>query len=278
MISGLLINSGLINKLESSQELENILKLLYVTEKHLMKSVEQRILKVEDVEVIFEHFISIYFANNDQLLFYGEKFVDYNQLNDAKYLTMVCETRIYSEMKFREEKLLTNCINTISCILVNFGFSPEDLVDLNEKSQNDGEFIQKMFMSRLEMILKKIIDQVLVIDVKDLYTLKTDPEEYYATINRDLDEEFYLRESAKALLKHISDNIGEEIIINLAQQVVTEMTNFSIENVREYRQVLRRESNYYIMNRLYGLVKNDIDYEAMILQLAKIDFQVQDSK
>jgi len=88
----------------------------------------------------------------------------------------------------------------------------------------------------------------------------------------------FSQESAKALLKHIYDNIGEDIIVNLAQQVLNEMTNFSIENVREYRQVLRRESNYYIMNRLYGLVKNDIDYEAMILELAKVDFQVQDSK
>jgi len=277
MISSLLINSGLLNKMQSSQELENILKLIYVTEKHLMKSVEHRILKVEDLEVIFEHLIAIYFDNNEQLMFYGEKFVNYNQLSDVKYLTMVCETRIYSQMKFHEERLLTNCINTISTILVNFGFSTEDLIDLNAKSQKDGEFVQKMFMSRLELILKKVIDQILIIDVKDLYTLKTDPEEYYATINRDMDEEFYLREAAKALLKHISEFIGEEILINLGQQVLIELTNFSIENIREFRQILRRESNYYVMNRIYGTVKNDIDYEAMIIELAKIDFQVQDS-
>jgi len=119
--------------MQSSQELENILKLIYVTEKHLMKSVEHRILKVEDLEVIFEHLIAIYFDNNEQLMFYGEKFVNYNQLSDVKYLTMVCETRIYSQMKFHEERLLTNCINTISTILVNFGFSTV-IVDLKENS------------------------------------------------------------------------------------------------------------------------------------------------
>ena len=58
----MLINSGLINKLQSSKELENVLTLINVTEKHLMASVEQRITKVEDTEAIFDHFFSMYFT------------------------------------------------------------------------------------------------------------------------------------------------------------------------------------------------------------------------
>lgn len=86
-----------------------------------MESVDHRIVKIEDLEVIFEHFVSTYFSNTDHLIFYGEKFVDYQQLSNSEYLKMVCETEIYSKMKFFEEKLLINCINTLSGILENFG-------------------------------------------------------------------------------------------------------------------------------------------------------------
>jgi len=96
-----------------------------------MASVEQRITKAEDTEAIFDHFFSMYFSNNDQLVFFGEKFVNYNQLSNSQYLQMVCETEIFSKLKFYEEKLLTNCLNTLSCILVNFGYSPG--VKLNSK-------------------------------------------------------------------------------------------------------------------------------------------------
>lgn len=110
--------------MQSSKDLENILKLIYVTEKHLMTSVERRITKMEDLEVIFDHFIGMYITSNDQLLFYGEKFVDYNQLTNFQYLQMVCETEIYSKMEFNEEKLLINCLNTLSSFLVNFCLNP----------------------------------------------------------------------------------------------------------------------------------------------------------
>ena len=116
-----MISSGLIDKIQSSKELEGVLKITHVTEKHLMESVEHRILKVEDTETIFEHFVSMYFSNNDQLVFFGEKFINYNQLTDPDYLRMVCETEIYSQLKFYEQKLLTNCMNTLSGILINFG-------------------------------------------------------------------------------------------------------------------------------------------------------------
>ncbi len=122
-ISNILIDSGLIKKIQSIQEVENILTLIRVTEKHLMASVEQKITKIEDTHAIFDHFVSTYFLNNDSLLFFGDKFVDYNQLSSTQYLQMVCETEIYSKLKFNEEKLLTNCINTLSSILVNFGFT-----------------------------------------------------------------------------------------------------------------------------------------------------------
>lgn len=110
--------------MQSSKEIENILILAYVTEKHLMASVEHRITKVEDTEAIFDHLLAMYFTSNDQLVFFGEKFVDYNKLSNDQYLQMVCETEIFSKLKFYEERLLTNCLNTLSCILVNFGYAP----------------------------------------------------------------------------------------------------------------------------------------------------------
>jgi len=122
-ISSILINSGLIKKIQSIKEVENVLVLTHVTEKHLMASIEHRITKLEDVEIIFDHFLAMYFSSNDQLVFFGEKFVNYDELSNNKYLEMVCETEIYSKLKFYEEKLLTNCLNTLSCILVNFGYS-----------------------------------------------------------------------------------------------------------------------------------------------------------
>jgi len=50
-----------------------------------------------------------------------------------------------------------------------------------------------VFIPKLETIFQKILDQILFIDVKDLYNLKVDPEEYYTSIEEGNDEDVYLR-------------------------------------------------------------------------------------
>jgi len=86
-----------------------------------MESVESKIAKAADLQSIFDHLIDIYFVE-DHFLFYGEKFVNYNQLHDNQYITMVMETEIYKELKSKEEKLLINCLNILIAMLNNFGF------------------------------------------------------------------------------------------------------------------------------------------------------------
>lgn len=120
ILSGNLINSGALKKLNRSLELENMLKLINVAEKHLMLSVEDRIIEIKDLEVVFDHFINTYFVN-DNMIFYGEKFVDYNQMGNLDYLTAICDSELYSNLKRYEEKLLINSIFVFSGILENFG-------------------------------------------------------------------------------------------------------------------------------------------------------------
>ncbi len=86
-----------------------------------MESVESKIAKASDLQSIFEHLIDIYFVE-DHFLFYGEKFVNYNQLHDDQYLNMVHQTQIYVDLRDKEERLLVNCINIMIAMLSNFGF------------------------------------------------------------------------------------------------------------------------------------------------------------
>lgn len=120
-MSNCLISCGAIKKINRSIELEDLLKLTNVAEKHLMESAKNRILKTKDLETVFDHFVTTYFTNDEFMIFYGEKFVDYNQMANGEYLRMVCETELYSKLKFYEEKLLINSLDTFSSILKNFG-------------------------------------------------------------------------------------------------------------------------------------------------------------
>jgi hypothetical protein len=87
--------------MKKSPELESILNLIHVSEKCLLNSVSSQNPKADDVLRITQYFIQTYFAE-DHLLFYGDKFVDYDQLKDPSYLSNICETDIFVDLKTRE--------------------------------------------------------------------------------------------------------------------------------------------------------------------------------
>lgn len=53
--------------------------------------------------------------------------------------------------------------------------------------------MEKIFMPKLEIIVKNLLDQALLIDIADLYKLRTQPEEYYVSMSQAIDEEIQLR-------------------------------------------------------------------------------------
>lgn len=58
---------------------------------------------------------------------------------------------------------------------------------------NGNASIKKFFAPKLETVLKKLLNQMFLIDVNDLYKLKVDSEEYYENINHMGDEDCQLR-------------------------------------------------------------------------------------
>jgi len=50
-----------------------------------------------------------------------------------------------------------------------------------------------VFIPKLDLIFEKIFDHILFIDVKELYNLQVDSEEYYALLDHGTDEDVYLR-------------------------------------------------------------------------------------
>ncbi len=68
---------------------------------------------------------------------------------------------------------------------------------MNPEAMEKANFISKVFAAKLEIIVEKIFGQILLIDVKDLFDLKTDPEEYYSKIEQGMDEDVNLRVNFK---------------------------------------------------------------------------------
>lgn len=103
------------------QQLNGILTLLYVTEKFLMKALENFGTNIDEVIMIFQHFLDMYFKE-DHTLSFGEKIFQFDQLIHKDYLEEVCQSEVFTVIRKKEQKLVTNSLNTFSLIIKHFLF------------------------------------------------------------------------------------------------------------------------------------------------------------
>jgi hypothetical protein len=199
VVCSLLLTSEMMKNPKTIQQLDEILNLLYVNEKFLMKAVENFGTNIDEVIMIFHHFFDMYFKE-DHTLSFGEKIFTYDQLIDNKYLEEVCTSEIFTVLRKKEQRLVTNCLNSFSLIIKHFLFpnTVKPLVFFYVKENDPGKeeimaSVQNCFVQNLDIILDNLMNKYLAVDPEDIYKLKNEPEEFFHEVDARNDDTIEIR-------------------------------------------------------------------------------------